>query len=195
MITVIAIIVGSVCLGILFVSFFVVNVVQTQLIKSTDNNIKASSKKLQAVPDVNKILTVQNQLGQLTTLHENKHVTSRVFEYLSKLTPTNATLNLLTLDHTANTITLGGKADSLDTVRIFADTLKQTEFQTPGSTQAPKAFSEVVLSSFSTGKDDTQFTIMFKFNPEIFNSSQVGSELIVPANAGSTKDNVFTEKQ
>lgn len=194
-ITFIALIVGSVSLGIFILSFFVVNIAQPQLIKIADKNIKKNNQQLQSVADINKMLTVQNQLDQLTNLHDQKPAVSNIFKFLSQITPSDVTLNKLTLDMTQSTITLGGTAKSLNAVRIFADTLKLTEYQLGEGGESKKAFSEVVLSNFSTGDKGTTFTLTFKFDPAIFSGTDENLQLVVPSSAGASKENVFTEAQ
>lgn len=158
---------GVVAVGLLLFSMFVVYVVQKQLIQTLNKDIAASSKQLKAIPNIDTMLTVQKQLDSLTGLHEKKPVMSRVFTYLQQLTPQSVGLNKLQADMTANTITLGGTADSLDTVKVYANALKTAKYTTKdGSPQ--KAFSEVVLSSFSRDADSASFTITAKFDPTIF---------------------------
>lgn len=195
MITVIALIAGAVSLGIFIISVFVVMIAQPQLIKMADNKINESNETLKAVPDINKILTVQNQLDQLTKLHEEKPAVSRIFQYLNQVTPKGAALNKLTVDMTNNTMTVGGTADSLNTVRIFTDTLKLTTYQSDGAASNAKAFPEVVLASFATTDRGATFSITMKFDKAIFESTQTNLLLNVPPSAGGSKENVFTEEQ
>lgn len=189
--TVIAVVTSAVCLGVFAVSFIVANVAQKQYLSIVNDDITSLNNKLKSVEDVNKILTVQNQLAKLTQLHEGKPVTSRVFGYLTQVTPKDISLNKLTLDHTLTTMIVGGKAASLDAVRVYADTLKATEYETGDSKK--RAFSEVVLTNFSTGDGGTNFTISMKFDPTIFDGRQQDVRLIVPINAGANKDDLFKE--
>lgn len=193
MISVIAIITGAICLGILIISLFVVLVAQPQLIKSADNKIQENSASIKKVPDINKVLTVQNQLGRLTTLHEEKPTVSRVFQYLSQTTPRDATLNKVLIDFANSTMTIGGQADTINIVRIYTDTLKLTDYQREGESTSTKAFKEVVLTNFSVTEEGSTFSISLKFDPTIFKDKETGLKLVVPPNAGASKDNVFTE--
>lgn len=195
MITIVAMIVGAVSLGIFLISLFIVMVAQPQLIKSANNKIYGSNEELKKVADINKILTVQNQLTQLTPLHENKPAVSKTFQYLSQVTPKGITLTKLNVDFANSTMTIGGDADSLNTVRIFADTLKLTSFQNDGDEASTRAFKEVVLASFSTGEKGVSFSITLKFDPTIFKGTESNLQLNVPPSAGGTKENVFTEEQ
>lgn len=189
----IALIAGAICLGIFIISFFIANVAQKQYLKSLNGDIAKNSKTLREIPDINKILTVQNQLGRLTELHEHKPVTSRVFEYLTQVTPKEASLNKLNLDYSTTTLIIGGKAPSLNTIRIFTETLKATQYESADGASTAKAFSEVVLTTFTVGEEGTDFTIAMKFDPIVFDGKQEGLKLNVPVTAGANKEDIFKE--
>lgn len=167
LVTFISTIAGVIAIGLLLFSMFVVHVVQKQLINNLNKDIAASSKQLNAIPSIDKMLTVQNQLNTLTGLHEKKPVMSRVFPYLQQLTPQSVSLSKLQIDNVASTLSLGGTADSLDTVKVYTNALKAATY-TVDSGSAQKAFSEVVLSSFSRDAKGANFTITAKFDPTLF---------------------------
>lgn len=175
---VIASLVAIAALTIFVVLFVMVNVVQRQHLSNLDKDIKRDTAKLQAKPDLNKVLTVQNQLNTLTSLHQQTPATSRLSDYLTQLTPAKATISSVDIDFEASTLTMSGNADNLVTINKFVDTLKFTDYQLDGKTQ--KAFSEVVLGSFGRGETETSYTISLKFEAVIFdNTKQV--KLVVPA--------------
>lgn len=167
LVTFVATVTGVIAIGLLLFSMFVVYIVQKQLITNLNTDIATSSKQLKAIPNIDRMLTVQKQLDTLTGLHEKKPVMSRVFPYLQKLTPEAVSLNKLQIDNTANTISLGGTADSLDTVKVYTNALKAATYTIDGGS-AQKAFSEVVLSSFSRDAKGASFTITAKFDPALF---------------------------
>lgn len=167
LITFIATVTGIVAVGLLLFSMFFVHVVQKQMINNLNKDIAASNKQLKAIPNIDKMLTVQKQLNTLTGLHEKKPVMSRAFPYLQQLTPQTVSLNRLQIDNVTSTIVLSGVADSLDTVKVYADALKAAKYSADGGT-AQKAFSEVVLSNFSRDAKGANFTITAKFDPTIF---------------------------
>jgi Tfp pilus assembly protein PilN len=163
----ISMIAGLIAVGLLLFSMFVVYIVQKQLLNDLNKDIAASSKQLNAIPSVDKMLTVQNQLNTLTGLHEKKPVMSRVFPYLQQLTPNSVSVNKLQIDTVANTISLGGNADSLDAVKVYANALKAATYSVDGGSPQ-KAFSEVVLSSFSRDAKGASYTMAAKFDPTLF---------------------------
>ena len=147
--TFISVVVSIVALTVFFVSLFVVNVVQKKTLSDLNSDVTSYSKKLKDTNDLSKILTVQNQLSTLTALHDGKPVTSRLFDYISQVTPSQANLNKLTLDYKQNTLSIGGTAPSLDAVSLYTDTLKSTYYSVDKSSTKVKAFSDVVLASFA----------------------------------------------
>ena len=102
---------SAIALGLLVVLVVFVDVVQKKQLNDATNQVNSATSQLQAVPNLSKVLTVQNQLQTLSTLHANKHVTSRIFGYLVQLTPSAASLGQLTLDTTTNALTISGTAN------------------------------------------------------------------------------------
>jgi len=153
--------------------FLSTNVFQASQIKHLSATIQTDSKKLQGIPDLNKILTIQNQLDNLPALDNQSPVASRLFGYLSAVTPTQASISELNVDFTTgkNLIVFTGNADSLETVNKFADTLKFTTYTAPGIT-ATKAFSNVVLTNFTRDSKIATYTITANFDPAIFDTTK-----------------------
>lgn len=169
-----------VVLSILILSFFVVNVLQKKLIDNANNDIKTYSQKLNAIPDIAKVLTIQNQLKSLPALHQKTHEVSRLFTYLPQVTPTNTFMGALNLDTASNNIKITGTADTVATVNTFVDTLKFTNFTTNGdSSKAKPAFSQVLLSQVGRSSKGATYTIVTKYDPVLFDNSQ-NVTLVVP---------------
>jgi hypothetical protein len=189
LLTLISIIVSLAALGILGVSIFSVDVVQKKSLSDLNGDIKKYSNQLKDVKDLDKILTVQNQLSTLTSLHDQKPVASRLFGYLSQVTPKQVGLDKLTVNFKENTMVLGGSAPSLDFVSTYTDTLKATNYKVDGGA-TKHAFSNVVLSNFSRDQRGASFTITLSFDPAIF-SSQNTVSLIVPVGTNADQSNVF----
>ena len=171
----------SVAIAAFFIAIFVlmflfVRVNQTRHISSLDKDIETNLATLRENPDLDKVLTVQNQLNSLPNLHEGKNMSSRMFDYLSQITPNNVAVSNVDVEFEAKTISIKGTADELSTVNRFVDTIKFTEFAIKDVDQAKeKAFSSVVLQQFSindtAGSDDNgavSYEISFNFNEQIF---------------------------
>ncbi len=167
----ISVVTASVALGVLVLLFVVINVLQKGHLNNLSKDIERYSQQLQEVPDLNKILTIQNQLRSLPALHADKVVASRLFAYIGQLTPNEATISDLNVDFAVGSMSIAGSADSLSTVNKFADTLKFTKYQTEAEGSQPvAAFSEVVLTSFGRDSETTTYKLDFKFDPLIFDS-------------------------
>lgn len=159
-------------LGIFILLLTTVFVLQKKNISDLNKDIKASSEELKSVDDLNKILTVQNQLGALTGLHDEKVVSSRLLDYLTQVTPANTSVSKLEVDYATNTMVITGNAPALAIVNTYADTLKFTKFVTGENTEERNAFSEVVLSSFNRDNKGTTYEVSLKFDPSIFENSE-----------------------
>jgi hypothetical protein len=191
LLTLLSLAAGVVGIAVLLLSVVTVDVVQKKSLHDLNKDIKKYSTQLKTTPDLNKILTVQNQLGTLTSLHDQKPVTSRLFTYISQVTPAKASLNKLTIDFTANTLTIGGKAPGLDVVSTYTDTLKATTHsETADQIGKTHAFANVVLSSFSRDDKGATFTITCSFDPAIFNTAN-NVTLTVPPSSGADQSSVF----
>lgn len=178
-ITSLSVIVSAVALAVFVLLFISVTVAQKGHLGRLEEDIQNHTKELEDMPNLAGILTVQNQLGALTTLHQDKPTASRIFTYIQQLAPTEASIDTWTVSFDEQTMTIEGHAVSLTAVNKFADTLKFTKFAvtTPdGTSDSIAAFSEVVLAelgveeSAEEGKP-TSYTITLKYAPEIFSNA------------------------
>ncbi|HWB38797.1 MAG TPA: PilN domain-containing protein [Candidatus Saccharimonadales bacterium] len=149
------------------------------------NDVKTNTNKLKNEPQINEILTVQNQLESLTALHAAKPEASQLFTYLNQVTPAKVNINDISVDFTQDTITITGSTDTLSSVNQYVDTLKLTTYTTNQTNTSAPAFSNVVLSSFSvsaSGNASTaaSYSVNFKYDPTIFNITQ-STKLHVPS--------------
>lgn len=177
----VSVIASAVFLAIFVLLFLFVRVNQTRHMSHLDKDIDGQVKVLKDKKDLDKVLTVQNQLNSLPDLHGQKVFGSRLFDYLTQVTPVQASINTVDVDFEAKTINLKGTADSIVTVNKFVDTLKFTDFKLAGDNpKEGKAFSSVVLQSFgispTAGKPtETSFEVSLIFDEAIFsNTAQEG---------------------
>ncbi len=160
--------------------------VQRAQINSATSSIGTKTTKLENVSNISTIITIQNQLQSAAALHENQHITSRIFSYLSQLTPPNASVTNLTLDLPGKTIKLDGTADSATTVNAFIDTLKYTKFKV-GNDTATAAFSSVIETDFGISQTGISYSVSANFDPSLFannltdsDGKAVAPQLVVP---------------
>lgn len=175
---------------VVIISLFLwVQVQQKNHSKDLSADIKTESSKLEGIEDLNKILTIQNQLGSLSALHDQKPVTTRLLGFIKQVTPANVSIATLNVDFSLQTMEIIGSADAISTINTFADTLKFTGY-IAGDSKGP-AFTDVVLTSF--GKDDkgSSYTLTLKYDPNIFASASEVT-LDIPADKKTTRSQ--TEK-
>jgi len=172
-----------VSLSVFIILLLVAGVWQKKSISDLNGDIKKYNNQLSSTKDLDKILTVQNQLKSLTSLHDKKPAATRLFTYLGQVTPTKASISKFDVNYEDNTVSINGTADSLETVNTFVDTLKFTEYTiTDGDGKSPnrkEAFSKVVLANFGRSDKSTTYTITASFDPIIF-SQLSKTELTVP---------------
>lgn len=166
--------------------------VQRVQISSASKDIAAKSSKLESVSNINTILTIQNQLQTAAALHQTQHDTSRIFSYLSQLTPPNASVGNLNIDMGTHIMKLDGTADTAATVNAFIDTLKYTQFKV-GSQTPVTAFSSVIENNFAIGQTGVSYSLTANFDPKLFannltdaNGKLQAPQLVAP-NATNTR--------
>lgn len=149
---------------------------------NTQESINEGVARLQDIKDLDKILTIQNQLVNLTEIHDKKPVASRLFEYLQQTTPPEIKLSSYSIDYSQGTIDVDGRADNFSSINRYVDVLKFTEYydETNSEQAASRAFSEVVLASFSASATEASFSIDLKFESVLFESQATALKLRVP---------------
>lgn len=188
-------IVGVASLIIFLLLVVAVDVVQRKAINDANDKIASYSKQVKAIPDLNKILTIQSQLNTLTKLHDDKAVSSRLFTYIAQVTPSDASISALNVDFTQNTMSITGEAPTLDVVNAFTDTLKATTYKTDSTgADKPPAFSSVVLSAFGRDSKGATYTITLNFDPEIFSNTNNKVTLVVPSTVAGAQQTLFQKQ-
>lgn len=158
---------------------------QHRNLTNLNKDIKNESSTLQNEPQINKILTVQNQLNSLTQLHTSKPAAASLFTYLNEVTPVQVAIGTLNADFNANTLSISGTSDNLKDINTFVDTIKYSKYSIAGTSGTVTAFSNVVLTSFGLNNQSpnpaqaASYTINLSFDPTIFNVSKTVN-LIVP---------------
>lgn len=171
MVVVIASLSVAASLGLLIIMFSAVTL-QKRHVSDLNKDIKSYDSNLQNTPDIAKILTIQNQLNSLPDLYAKRPAISRLFGYIQQTTPTQLSIGHIAADMQVSTLTVRGSADTLESVNRYVDTLKFTTYSVKGDTGSLKAFTDVVLKSFSRDTKDASYTVTLSFAPDIFNSSK-----------------------
>lgn len=173
---------------IAFLTFFglliLVKVVQPNHIESLSEDIKQSSNNLKDTKDLNKILTIQSQLGSLPGVHETKPDTTRLFNYIAQFTPSDIKLSSITVDHVAKTMTLSGTASTAVAANQFADTLKSTQYivllenESEADAVRTQAFTGIKSALPISGGKIT-YTIDLTYDEALFDNKK-NIKLIIP---------------
>ncbi len=166
-----SIVAAGVALAFFIILFLSVQVAQKKHLNDLSKDITTQVKTLSSTKGVNKILTIQNQLKSLPGLHADKPISSRLFAYISQITPALASISKLDMDLTLNTLTVTGSADSVVTVNKYADTLKFATYKST-KTDTGKPFSNVVTTINLTDAK-ASYVLTFNFDPILFSNSEV----------------------
>jgi Tfp pilus assembly protein PilN len=176
----ISILVSGISVGVILILGSYVYLGQKYQLSSLDKKIKTNSQKLKDINGLDKILTIQNQLNSLPSLHDQKPVTSRLFAYLPQITPNDVQISSLDLQYEDSTIQIVGVAKTLEAVNKFVDTLKFTEYNTDQNKTNKTAFSKVVLASFGVTDKEITYTIDMNFDTAIFSSDAKKVTFVIP---------------
>ncbi len=158
-------------IGVTVLLFSFVHVAQKQHIKHLTEDIKKKAESIQGTDNLNTMLTVQNQLSLLPGLHETKPETSRVFSYLTLVSPAAVVISTVDLDTTLNTITVTGEADNLATVNKLVNNIKAARHALPGEQDSTVTFSNVA-TELAGDNEGATFTILMSYDPVIFDNTQ-----------------------
>jgi ABC-type antimicrobial peptide transport system permease subunit len=166
---------------------------QKKNIADLSRDIKTSSAELKNTKNLDRMLTVQNQLTSLNALHDGKPAVNRLYKYVTQLTPTSASISRLNVDFSKNTITVTGSANSLNTINTFADALKFATYTTEAAPKTnTKAFSAVVLSTFGRDAKSATYTLDATFDPVLFSEK---SEVALTVPNISTRTGVLFKNE
>ncbi|HMR72918.1 MAG TPA: hypothetical protein PKD68_02820 [Candidatus Saccharibacteria bacterium] len=156
-------------------------------------NIKDNAAKIEAIPDVNKYVTLQNQLANLSKLHDGKNDFSRLLTILPTLnpkSPNNVALASVTLGTEESTISLEGRVSDFTGLITFRDILQNAELEYRTDIEdseviKEKLFSEVAileqgLSKTAEGNAVVSFKIIVRYNPAAFINSSKDVTVSVP---------------
>lgn len=175
--------------AVALVAIYVLGVQKLQIANS-QNSIDFSIKTLNETEDLDKIVTVQNQLNALPSLYEQKVVASKLFDYLKIVTPNEVRLSRVSVEYDDFLVEVRGTGEDFKAVNTFVDSLKNASFTFAQNDQKTLAFSSVVLDSISSDSE-ASFRVSFSYDPQIFDINVAGLKLTVP-NITSTRSQ--TEK-
>ncbi len=199
-----SLVVGGSFAGLVVVAGIIVTV-QWFIVDGTKDSIENLYGQLQDKENITTVLTTQGQLQELPYLHENKPRATRLFSYLTTLTPDNARLSSVDVDFDSNTAEIRGSTDSIRDLNILVDTFKAAqyrlgptvdiedeqfeslatqldeEFEDMELSDPAPAFNRVVSSlNIQTSGEGINFTLRFAFNSDLFDARYSAVQMLVP---------------
>lgn len=155
-------------IGVSALLFVYVTFVQQFQVTLASDDIARKLKDLKDIPDVDKYLTVQNQLSSLPELHDSKGSYKRLFDFLAVVNPSapnNITLNELRVSTEEKSVVFTGTTASFETLNTFVDTLKNVEISFKQNGQGDKVtdkiFEQVLVQSADIVRSNSQTVVGF----------------------------------
>ncbi len=146
-----------------------------------DSQIKNKAAQLEQVEDLSRMVTIQNQLGKITDLNQQKTISSRTFDMLSAVLPpepNGVKISQVDINTTDKTIRLEGQTRGFDSMEVFKKTVSSAVIQLPTKADEDKIdpielASDVATSDVSFGQDAEgnkvlRFIISFVYADELF---------------------------
>lgn len=204
---------------VVFLSIFVY-AVQARQSDGLKDQIGEELTSLKQVDNLERIVTVKNQLDTLPDLHASKPVSSRMFEYLTVLVPENVAFSRVTMQfNNANTeqsaeelvepslqgsfvsggsFEFFGTADTFKDVNILADSLKLANY-TIGEDQVTPAKAFDAVTTEGLDKDNTNrvfFSIKGSFAQDLYGFTNEDLRLQVPTvtSSASVRGDLFNSE-
>lgn len=204
----------SIIAGVLvgLVAFYVFGV-QTARTYFADTAIKDGEKKLKNVQDLDKALTMQNQLAQISSIHAKSGVESRVFNLLTAVQPATDKAEIkvrnVEVDTQEKKITIEAESpQGFVGAETYSKTISETKYtfnkDDSGTSAETVNITEKVESGERTYTEDEnkrsvlRFTVSFTYNDALFSRDSKKGRFDGPTNKNVTDStlsipvNIFT---
>lgn len=163
-----------------------------------DGSISDQYKKLQNVKDLDKALTVQQQVKSVADVYAATSVDSRLFDVLTTVVPAGTSITSFTLDTTAKTVTIEGQTAGYNNLDVLKKTILATKFvyqskgdeATTPSKSVPLA-TQVDDGDRNLGQDENgnqvlRFSISFAYPDELFSRNSISGQIVAPSVTNAT---------
>lgn len=194
----ISIIVAIASVGIVALMAFYAFGVQSIAEALADGNIKENTQELEAVEDLSKTLTIQAQLNKLSSLQDEKHLTSRLFDIIGTIVPSGENqikITRLSLDTEENLVQIEAEAvNGYEAMEVFKKTLAQTEFrysvdkeaQDPIKIATGISEGERRYGENTSGARVLRFDLSFAYPDELFSPNAQSGKIVAPSQQRAT---------
>lgn len=160
-----------------------------------DSVTKDQSEKLSRVDDVNRTLTIQNQLSKITSLNDGKSTTSRMFDVVGAIipdAPNDISIVNMTVDTSAKRMLIEGQAKGgYNALDVFKKTILATKIYKSGDEQGIALAQSLNDSdrSLGDGQDGARvlrFTLSFTYPDELFSNKIDSLKIVAPTKTNAT---------
>ncbi len=186
-----------IALGLLALLATIVYGAQAVIIDNLKKEVTENHKKLAAKPEINKYLTVQNQLELIGSAASERTAYDRIFDYITKLNPAppnDITIYSLVVDAETSSITLEGSTANFETVNNFKNTLENAKlaYSLNGEKHEGNFFTAVTVApptlSAADGRQTAYFNISVAFDPKAFDPDAKDINVTIPKLVTSDAD-------
>lgn len=163
-----------------------------------DSDIKSKYGELSQISDLDKTVTLQQQLGQIDRLHNDKKINSRLLSLISAINPpapNNVQISMARLNPGEKTITLEGSAvNGFAALEVLKKTLTSTKVK-KGNAEGdgvPLASDmkagETTFGENAEGKKVLRFAFTFTYPDDLFTHSKETISIITPTSKTNVTD-------
>lgn len=165
-----------------------------------DRSIKEQYSKLSSVEDADQIVTIQNQLSQLSSMHNNKMINSRIFSVLEAVNPpapNDIKMSTVNLDPSETRLTIeGSAANSFAATDMLKKMILNTKIKYTDSSnqeQTKALTSDVTVSDTSYGEDASgakvlRFKLSFTYPEELLANDSKNLQIEAPTGSINVTD-------
>ena len=164
---------------------------------SLDGDIKKQSEKLSATPDIANTLTIQSQLAKLPVNHDDKNISSRIFDVLTTInpeSPNDIKLTKAVINTEDKTITIDAQAENgFTALEVYKKTITATnvEYVKDNKRITIPLVDNISIGEQSYGEDASgkkvlRFSITLNYSDELFDRGIQSFTIVAPSKKNVT---------
>ena len=176
-----------------------------------DGVIKDKSAEISKIDNLSDALTIQNQLSELSAMHDDKNIDSRMFSLLETINPpapNSIKATILSIDAATKVVKIEAQAaGGFAALETYRKTIEPTniEFTVDGQVKTMPLASNLSDNERSYGEDAEgsrvlRFTLTFTYPDQLFSRLATNLKIVAPAKTNATDsfigvpDQLFTSK-
>lgn len=154
--------------AVLVVGAYAVTLAQGKHISDLNRDIKTNESQLYGHKDLADMLTLQQHLADLPALYSQRAYLTHFFTIMQSLAPGEISVNTLTFNNTANTLTISGHGKSFAAIDKYVKVLEGGSSVSVDKDGNPY-FSSVTINGVSNDSKTSSFNITLTVNSEVTN--------------------------